>query len=102
MTNYSDLIARLREAKDHSRKCGAGIGPKYCVACEAASALEILQYENQRLREAFREILTEPTYSVHFGYDERGNYNYADAVRLDSHGFYLARAALSQEDTPNA
>jgi len=46
------------------------------------------------LLEALKAILSEDTVSVHVGYDNAGNYVYAEAVRTDSDAFIKARAAL--------
>lgn len=50
----------------------------------------------EKLVEALEAVLAEETVLVHVGYDGGaggGNYVYADAVRVDSDAFALARAA---------
>ena len=72
-------INRLhREAETHR--------DHYVVALARIAALEA----------ALRGILIAETVSVHVGYDERGNYAWADAVRLDDEAFYAARTALER------
>jgi len=52
--------------------------------------------ELSRLREALKGVLNEETQPVNVGYDEKGNFIYADAVRTDSDSFAAARTALNE------
>lgn len=51
----------------------------------------------EKMVEALEAVLAEETVTVHIGYDSGsggGNYVYADAVRIDSDAFMLARKSL--------
>lgn len=98
-TNYSDLIARLRDLANQIDPCLVG-GPDARLLLEAASALESLQAERDRLREAMADI--EKRCSEYERINLVGKTQDAKKSGTIRNCLLIARAALSQEDAPNA
>lgn len=70
------------------------VSPRGCE-CHVSDQ-DFIRGQRDELLTALDAVLNEDSAPVHVGYDERGNYLWADAVRTDSDAFRLARAAIAK------